>query len=98
MKSMNLPKMSTVKPFVHKSGTTSDEQCKNILKQKFDQTEPNAVGYVTLPISDLLEDFTITACLLIKLNSLILSDFPCFSVHFIDYDPHKISLHPCIYY
>lgn len=43
MKSMSLPKMSTVKPFVHKSKSTSDENCKNILKQKFNQPEPNIV-------------------------------------------------------
>ena len=43
MKAMNLPKMSTIKPFRHKSKTSSDGECKNILKQKFDQTEPNKV-------------------------------------------------------
>lgn len=43
MKSMSLPKMSTVKPFVHKSKAASDEHCKNILKQEFDQSEPNVV-------------------------------------------------------
>ena len=35
--------MNTVKPFVHKLKTAYDEQCKNILKQKFEQTEPNVV-------------------------------------------------------
>lgn len=46
MKSMSLPKMSTIKPFkpfVHKSKAASDEHCKNILKQEFDQSEPNVV-------------------------------------------------------
>ena len=39
MKSMSLPKMSTVKPFIHKSKSVSDEPCKNILKQEFNQSE-----------------------------------------------------------
>lgn len=43
MKQMNLPKMSTVKPFHHKSKTAQDEECKNILKQKFNPAEPNKV-------------------------------------------------------
>ena len=43
MKFINSPKMNTVKPFVHKLKTAYDEQCKNILKQKFEQTEPNVV-------------------------------------------------------
>lgn len=43
MKSMSLPKMSTVKPFVHKSKSISDKDCKNILKQEFNQPEPNIV-------------------------------------------------------
>jgi len=43
MKSMSLPKMSTVKPFIHKSKSVSDEPCKNILKQEFNQSEPNIV-------------------------------------------------------
>ena len=40
---MNLPKMSTVKPFRHKSKTASDEECKSILSQNFNQTAPNKV-------------------------------------------------------
>ena len=43
MKSMSLPKMSTVKPFIHKFKSVSDEPCKNILKQEFNQSEPNIV-------------------------------------------------------
>ena len=43
MKPMNLPKMSTVKPFVHKSKTASDEECKNILSQKFNPSKPDKV-------------------------------------------------------
>ena len=43
MKAMNLPKMSTVKPFQKKSKTASDEECKNILNQKFNPQEPNKV-------------------------------------------------------
>ena len=41
MKSMNLPKMSTVKPFKHKAKSDSDGKCKNILSQKFNQSAPN---------------------------------------------------------
>ena len=37
MKAMNLPKMSTVKPFKHKSKSDSDGECKNIFSQKFNQ-------------------------------------------------------------
>lgn len=40
---MNLPKMSTVKPFKHKSKTTSNGECKNILSQNFNQSAPNKV-------------------------------------------------------
>ena len=43
MKSMNLPKMSTVKPFIKKNQATSDENCVNHLKQQFNQSEPNKV-------------------------------------------------------
>lgn len=43
MKEMNLPKMSTVKPFRHKTKTAQDEECQNILKQKFNPSEPNKV-------------------------------------------------------
>lgn len=43
MKRMNLPKMSTIKPFKHKTKTSSDENCKNILSQNFNQTAPNKV-------------------------------------------------------
>lgn len=43
MKDMNLPKMSTVKPFRHRSETASDGECKNILSQKFNQSAPNKV-------------------------------------------------------
>ena len=43
MKAMNLPKMSTVKPFQKKSKTASDEEFKNILNQKFNPKEPNKV-------------------------------------------------------
>lgn len=43
MKSMNLPKMSTVKPFVRKTKAASDENCENILQQQFNQSEPNKV-------------------------------------------------------
>lgn len=40
---MNLPKMSTVKPFKsHKSKSDNDGVCYNILSQKFNQTAPNA--------------------------------------------------------
>ena len=40
---INLPKMSTVKPFKHKSKVASDGECKNILSQKFNQPAPNKV-------------------------------------------------------
>lgn len=43
MKDMNLPKMSTVKPFKHKSKAASEGECKNILSQEFNQTAPNKV-------------------------------------------------------
>lgn len=43
MKEMNLPKMSTIKPFRHKTKTAQDEECHNILKQKFNPSEPNNV-------------------------------------------------------
>lgn len=43
MKQMDLPKMSTVKPFRHKTKTASDEECQNVLKQKFNPPEPNKV-------------------------------------------------------
>lgn len=43
MKSISLPKMSTVKPFVHKSKAVSDELCENVLKQEFNQSQPNTV-------------------------------------------------------
>ena len=43
MNQMNLPKMSTVKPFKHKSKSVSDENCENILNQKFNPTSPNKV-------------------------------------------------------
>lgn len=43
MKQMNLPKMSTVKPFRHKTKMAQDKECKNILKQKFNPSEPNKV-------------------------------------------------------
>ena len=43
MKGMKLPKMSTVKPFYPKHRTASDEQCPNILKQRFAPFEPNKV-------------------------------------------------------
>ncbi len=43
MNQMNLPKMSTVKPFRHKSKSASDENCENILNQKFNPTSPNKV-------------------------------------------------------
>lgn len=41
MKDMNLPKMSTIKPFKHKSKLDSNGEFKNILSQKFNQTAPN---------------------------------------------------------
>lgn len=43
MKDMDLPKMSTVKPFKHKSKTASDEECKNVLAQRFNPPAPNKV-------------------------------------------------------
>lgn len=43
MKHMNLPKMSTVKPFRHKTKTAQDEECQNILQQKFNPSAPNRV-------------------------------------------------------
>ena len=43
MKSMSLPKMSTQKPFVHKSKSAADENLENVLHQQFDQPEPNLV-------------------------------------------------------
>ena len=42
MKSMNLPKTSTVKPPRIKAAS-HEGKCENILRQRFDQTEPNAV-------------------------------------------------------
>lgn len=43
MKTMDLPKMSTVKPYINKSKAARDDNCENILKQQFNQTEPNKV-------------------------------------------------------
>lgn len=43
MKSMSLPKMSTQKPFIHKSKSASDENLENRLCQRFNQPEPNLV-------------------------------------------------------
>ena len=43
MRKMNLPKMSTVKPFKPKSKSGSDGECKNILSQNFNQSAPNKV-------------------------------------------------------
>ena len=43
MKDMNLPKMSTVKPFKHKSKAASEREWRNILSQKFNQSAPNKV-------------------------------------------------------
>ena len=43
MKDMNLPKISTVKPFNPKSKSNSEGECKNILSQKFNQSAPNKV-------------------------------------------------------
>ena len=40
---MSLPKMSTQKPFIHKSKSADDEKLENILHQQFDQPEPNLV-------------------------------------------------------
>ncbi len=42
MKEMNLPKMSTIKPR-YISNNSSDEFCKNRLKQRFNPTQPNMV-------------------------------------------------------
>ena len=41
MQSMKLPKMSTVKPFIKKNDSSSQENCNNFLSQKFDQVAPN---------------------------------------------------------
>lgn len=43
MNGMKPPKMSTVKPFYPKHKAASDEQCPNILKQRFAPSEPNKV-------------------------------------------------------
>ena len=44
MKTMNLPRMSTVKPFrYHKTKNQKDGECINILSQRFSQTAPNCV-------------------------------------------------------
>ena len=43
MNGMNLPKMSTVKPFYPKYKTSSDEHCPNILRQRFNPSELNKV-------------------------------------------------------
>ena len=43
MRKMNLPKMSTAKPFKPKSKSDSDGECKNILSQNFNQSAPNKV-------------------------------------------------------
>ena len=43
MQEMNLPKMSTVKPFKPKSKSVSNGECKNILSQNFNQSAPNKV-------------------------------------------------------
>ncbi len=43
MKSMSLPKISTQKPFVHKSKAVADGNLKNVLHQQFNQPEPNLV-------------------------------------------------------
>lgn len=43
MKLMNLPKMSTTTPFKTKQKAASDENCVNILKQKFNPAKPNMV-------------------------------------------------------
>ena len=42
LKTMNLPKMSTVKPFSRKNAASLDENCINILKQRFNPAKPNA--------------------------------------------------------
>ena len=43
MKTMNLPKMSTVKPPKHKDSNSENGVCKNILAQNFNQSKPNLV-------------------------------------------------------
>ena len=43
MKDMKLPKMSTIKPFEPKHKAASDENCPNILKQRFNPSEVNKV-------------------------------------------------------
>ncbi len=43
MKGMNLPKMSTVKPFQARHKAASDERCENVLKQQFNPKAPNTV-------------------------------------------------------
>ena len=43
MKQMNLPQMSTAKPFKHKSQSTSNVECQNILNQRFNPSAPNKV-------------------------------------------------------
>lgn len=43
MKGMKLPKMSTIKPFEPKHKAASDENCPNILKQRFNPSEVNKV-------------------------------------------------------
>lgn len=43
MKGMNLPKMSTVKPYHNKHKIAGDEHCPNVLNQKFNPTKPNKV-------------------------------------------------------
>lgn len=43
MKGMNLPKMSTIKPSYPKHKTASNEHCPNILKQRFNPSQPNKV-------------------------------------------------------
>lgn len=43
MKTMNLPKMSTVKPPKCSTPKNDESDCKNILSQKFNQTAPNLV-------------------------------------------------------
>ena len=42
LKTMNLPKMSTVKPFSRKNVASLDENCINILKQRSNPAKPNA--------------------------------------------------------
>lgn len=43
MKSMNLPKMSTIKPKYHHTQTSDSNDFKNILNQKFNPSQPNQV-------------------------------------------------------